>query len=439
MSLRDRVLGPCAVINITTGEVQLDTHAFLLNLLLFDTYVVESHDLREVPRMVDLLGLSAFTSLLKAHTLRFHPGRMYAGSIERPGQWLNNSESRFSTLFNGDLEPARPGFFEVATGVIGPRPGQQVDEEYLNVVAEVPSLSPKRRRLLRNQLQSSLVPMPLGYGTPSTEQTHADLDRGVDVLRVMVARVLSQSLGTKVAPAAISINVHREGTVTLFAESNLPAMFGLSPKDAHAVLGNALLALGRLNVRIEKMSVCRAVSGTSEGEFPLLDAKLQLIQLEVDPAAQGERFHRIVSIVGLPDFRDALGCGDLDIDRFMEVRASVECAQFREWLRGVDDFSDSEIRERVGSLRARLGDLKRTKPGRALRLATSAGLGFVPVVGPLVGIAMSSLDAFLLDKLLPDAGPVAFLNRLYPSIFSDWGGGVDKTKLKRIDPSPPTR
>ena len=43
--------------------------------------------------------------------------------------------------------------------------------------------------------------------------------------------------------------------------------------------------------------------------------------------------------------------------------------------------------------------------------------GIVGMFQPIAGIAISVLDTFLIEKLLPHSGPAAFVNKTYPSLF----------------------
>lgn len=82
-----------------------------------------------------------------------------------------------------------------------------------------------------------------------------------------------------------------------------------------------------------------------------------------------------------------------------------------------ENASDLEIKERVSSLRARLGNAVQTLPGKAIRLLATTGIGLIPPVGPVIGFLAGAVDTFLLEKMLPKSGVVVFLSNLYPSIF----------------------
>ena len=58
-----------------------------------------------------------------------------------------------------------------------------------------------------------------------------------------------------------------------------------------------------------------------------------------------------------------------------------------------------------------------TKNSDNLRFWITTGIGFIPVVGNVISIAVGLLDQFLIDKILPHSGTASFINVLYPSIF----------------------
>lgn len=96
---------------------------------------------------------------------------------------------------------------------------------------------------------------------------------------------------------------------------------------------------------------------------------------------------------------------------------SQELKVFREWLRKIDSVSDSEIVEQLNDIRLKLGVFAQGDTGKASRLVISTLAGFVPVVGAFASLGLGTVDTFLLEKILPYSGVVAFVDKLYPSIF----------------------
>jgi hypothetical protein len=136
---------------------------------------------------------------------------------------------------------------------------------------------------------------------------------------------------------------------------------------------------------------------------------------EVNPDAQEQRFDRVLALAGLPDPETA--GGTVDVEKLIEIRDTTEIREFRHWLRTLDEATDSEIAERVNSVKARVSEAVRSEAGKTVRFVATTGVGFIPIVGPIAGIALGAADQFLLEKLLPEPGPVSFIGSTYRSLF----------------------
>jgi hypothetical protein len=116
----------------------------------------------------------------------------------------------------------------------------------------------------------------------------------------------------------------------------------------------------------------------------------------------------------VPDFKPGQR---VDVERLLKVRESAECREFREWLSSAENMSDAQIKEMVASIRSKIASLAGSTTGKVLRFATTTGVGLIPVVGPIAGAAAGAIDSFLVDRVLPRSGVVAFLSETYPSLF----------------------
>jgi hypothetical protein len=288
VSIRDRLLSPCAVQNVQTEAVTVDVGALLTRLLLFDTFVVKSFYLKELPTIVELFGYRGTIELLKTSAIRFHPYRLLASNLQRADPEDEASQTDVILAFSAQVPPPRPGHFEI-TNVKIDSPDNAF-HEYLQQVHSIPSLSRRQQIDLKSKIAAALVRIPDDYGEPSTNQTHADLDVDRSGLHRTVAKILTDRSGQPVSPNDVSLHVSRESEVGVFVESNLESDFGMGPYEAHEVMGNALLSIDRQNVRIEQMKLCSAIAGTPPGELPHFEEKLQFVLAEVTPEAHGEQF-----------------------------------------------------------------------------------------------------------------------------------------------------
>ena len=107
----------------------------------------------------------------------------------------------------------------------------------------------------------------------------------------------------------------------------------------------------------------------------------------------------------------------MEVQKLLKIRDSAECREFREWLSSLGDTSDAEIKAMVTSLIRKLASMAASSGGKLVRLAATTGIGLIPVIGPIAGATASAIDSFLVEKVLPRSGIVAFLTETYPSLF----------------------
>ena len=127
----------------------------------------------------------------------------------------------------------------------------------------------------------------------------------------------------------------------------------------------------------------------------------------------------MVDAAGLPSFDQAILDGTLDVERLLDVRQTPECKEFREFLTRSSNLDDEELAQRVASVRAKIGSFLKTGAGKTLRLLATTAAGFAAAgpVGAAAGLAASSADSFVLERIFPTSGVVTFVGKQYPSIF----------------------
>lgn len=134
----------------------------------------------------------------------------------------------------------------------------------------------------------------------------------------------------------------------------------------------------------------------------------------LNPQTVEKQFERVIELTDVPDFKPGQ---KVNIELLLRVRDSAECREFREWLPTLEDRTDAEIRDAVSAIRAKMALLASSAGGKLVRLAATTGIGLIPIVGPIAGAAAGAIDSFLIEKLLPRSGIVAFLSETYPSLF----------------------
>jgi hypothetical protein len=199
--------------------------------------------------------------------------------------------------------------------------------------------------------------------------------------------------------------------------TNLKSLLGLDELAEHAAVERGLLGLAGLNQRFAAMEAFRAVSHLNDGDHPLMDARLRFAMREIAPEAIEHSFGRVIRLAGLPDPNER----EVNVWKLLDLIESKEVDEFRTWLRRSDALTDLEITQAVDSLRARLEQAVGGAWGHVVRFlaVNMADLvsPFHPIETKALGMALGGIDEFLVDRLIPEPGPITFLTKNYPSIF----------------------
>jgi hypothetical protein len=179
----------------------------------------------------------------------------------------------------------------------------------------------------------------------------------------------------------------------------------------------ATVAVAGLEAQFGHMDRDNAVGGVKDDSLAIMERKVQTLWQELRPGERVEQFYRVQSIADLPDFGEWLRDPGLDMKRFLEVRQTTECREFREFVGRSASMNDDELRARTTSLRAKIGESVKSTLGKTLRVIGTAAASLVPGVGLVLGPAASAADTFLVEKVFPSTGIISFIGSQYPSIF----------------------
>jgi hypothetical protein len=401
---RDRILAPAAVRNEANEVVGVNLGAIVRRLVLFEEVVLESYSMRELPSLIEALGASDFIELLREGALSI-----------RADAWV------YGETGNGGLVPgygpAPLPLLNYALSPLVPHDREHHIHLCLGEIRAMKSLGTKTSKRVRQAIVDSLVPFPPDPGRKTMDALPRELTMNEGLLRVATIEAAKEKFDRDLAEHQFDIRIEEVDEYVFRAETDLGERASLTPEVTDKVIEGALLAIASLNTRFEEMEAYNVVSGFRAAELPLVEEKFRFVLSQVDPTVQEQRFARVVEIAGLPDPETAPG--SVDIERLLEIRSSEECREFRQWLRSLDQATDEEISEQVNSIREKVAQAVHSKTGKAVRIATTSGVGLIPVVGAPAAVALSALDQFALEKFVPEPGPVSFLSSSYPSIFKD--------------------
>lgn len=392
MDPRESVFGEC----VTTANT-FDLGRLAERLLLFERVVLRSQRLSELPTIVEAFGVEAVIHLLNEGVIRFDCCAYGVGDKNRE---LYAYEL---TSFQGIDHRAQ------ALRFLKP------------VLKQIHDARKVQRTKLENAVDRSLAVVPDNFGREALAQTRRDILGDLPSIRAGVVHAASEFVGMNIRPNDFELTF-RPDDAGWCADTNLARLLGGKDAEAHRIIRSSLLAVAETEKRCELMRSFGSISDFREREVIMLEEKAQRVWTEDNANAQADRMTRVLHLKGLPDIPAAAAANKIDFKKLLHARASEECTQFRRWLRSIDDVSDADLLQRMSSVRSVLARVADSPVGKVLRLAVTLLPGVLlqePSLNLAASAAASSIDTFLLGKLLGKAGPLAFLDDTVTTIFHD--------------------
>jgi hypothetical protein len=213
------------------------------------------------------------------------------------------------------------------------------------------------------------------------------------------------------APEAdISVHLERVSERAVRVTTNLAAL-GFSEAEADKHVESAVLAIGALHQTAEQMIEYHAVGELNDADLVTRSAPSLV---GANSLEQQARLLRLRTVAELPDLGAAVERGELDLDRLIRLRNTKECTEFRTALSSIDRLSDADIADATSPLRTAISRAVHSGPGRVVRFLASSLPGFASsdIRVTVATTALGFVEAFLLERLVPKPGPLAFVNRL---------------------------
>jgi hypothetical protein len=395
MEISRRLIGGSAV--LANGQVaDVDIDGLICRLLLFDKYVLVSIRLQEFPILVRHLGFEGLIDLLAANLIEIRCECFQAVQVGQSG------------LFG---DPILPPFF-YRFNYIDADSKQQYIHDCLKGLHAAPGLKHKQTLRLKKEIVNAIRPLPQEIRPQMFPAFEQEVFHNPSLVRASIDMVFRQKMGRETP--TFSLEVYRESPDTFRVQTDLADRAQISEVQSHKIVETGLMGIAGLSQSILEMKAYSALSGFRDEELPLFRHKLDFLAAAVSSHAKERNFQRVIEVADLPRFSE--GTGALNVGKLLKIRDTSEAREFRDWLGGIAQASEEEVRERVTGLRARAGLKVSGETGKTMRFLVTAGIGLIPGAGP-ASLALSAADQFALDKLLPRSGIAAFVNELYPSIF----------------------
>jgi len=407
MDIQKRLLGPCTIFIPNVDDVKVDMDALIWRLFLFDTYIFVTVRLKEIPHLINAFGYKGANSLLSSGALKIYCDATMPASTGQNSEIKSRREKGILPLGSYSISMIRPHNRD-----------EYISDCLDDSLNNIQSLSLKELDKLRENVVSAIVERPNNYGIDTLNQLKTDLINNLRLIKIMTAKALYNSHKIITHPDNFFLKINRIDEEDFRSEKNIGSLYGLSEVAVHKIVEKALLALASLNQRIEDMFVYSALTGSVGKDLKLFREKFSLLAESISPEAKEIQFQRIIEIGGLPSFKDKDSSFKVDIEKLLKIRESRECQEFRDWITKLNEIKNNELKDYISSIKSKISSFVYELEGRIFRFLVNTGISLLPG-GIISGPALSAIDSFLLEKLIPYSGPIMFINRQYPSIFEE--------------------
>jgi hypothetical protein len=405
MEFQKKLIAPCAKFIRQIDTVQVDYGALLRRLILFDSYILQSIRLKEIPYLVKLFGFDGLIDLLNSGALKIYCDAVTTGQI---GQTAIESRVKKGILPLGSYSFATIRAHGYNTYLLS----------CLKNLDNIKGLSSGQILKVKEAVVRANITKAENAGIQTLNQLKNDLISSSSTIKLLIKRTLLDQYGIDPTSKEFSIRIHQIDDDDFRSETNIGIIFNLNKNKVHKVVEKSLLTLSGLNQRIEEMNVYQAISGFVGSDLPFFHEKLRFLASTLSLKFQEDyQMQRIITIKEFPDITAEEITTKVNVNKLLKIRSSKECKEFREWLPSIESSSDKEISKRLNSIQSKLSPILYGKKSRAIRLLLCTGISQLLAENPIPGIALSLIDSFLIEEIFPYSGPIAFINRLYPLIF----------------------
>jgi hypothetical protein len=269
-----RIFAPIAVQDRENRVVSVDLAAFITRLLLFDTYILQSIWLEDLILLQHSFGTAGLSQLLESGALKFQcPSFTFGQTGQARSAFTPTSERPRPSLplFNYQFSLLRV---------------QGAEEKVDRTLA---ALDPG----LRAELVKGRVLEPADYSKTVFDTFYQDL---TSPLLNSIVKIELRRMG--IVPVSHHLQVEKRDDDEFVVQNDLRRRYLLPDTEAHRVIESAMMALGRMDEHIATMQTHSALTGFSEKDKVLLDAKLGAIAGLVASVSREEQFSRVTVLKG---------------------------------------------------------------------------------------------------------------------------------------------
>lgn len=394
--LHDNIYGRCAnILGNSNDQIEFDIDLFLQRILLFENFTLETIRLKEIPLLAEKIGIDGLILLLECDFFKIHCEALSIGQIGQTSVLKSVQEKGVLPLFSYRFASVSMADFD------------HYIDGCLNEIKKIPNLTEKKRKIIKRLIRSKLV-----LFKPETRGAiYSSFCKDLALKNLVL---LSLKQDTKVSDD-LKFELNRVNDNDWKVETNLSSLINIDDNKSHKIIERALLKISGLSRKIYEMHDFDSLTGFQQDEdFYIFEERLRPLSEKFSDDTLRKNFMRLLEIQKMPDFKTMVESGNFSMKKLLKIRQTKECEEFRKWLWNSGNFSEKEIQDRVRSLRGIFGNFLDSGSGKTIRFGSSTVIG---MINPIMGLGLSVVDTFLLDKFFKKDGISVFINKQYPRLY----------------------
>jgi hypothetical protein len=405
--ISQKVIAPFGTPLADGRAVGIDLNSFVMRLLLFEHYTIETVMLKDVAKLSRAFGVDGLIELLKSGIVSIHMDALTTGQMNREDPLRGNASFPTVGSFGGEFLP----LMHYDPVILNMADRQHYIHQCLTNLTATKAPA-KKFKQLKNATLDALTEVPSIDGPSNLWASNALMQNNAVITQITESK-LREMYGKQLTPSAFDFNFRRSGEYGYAVESNFQQVFGLTEMEVHKLFEAVILATGGFYQRLAIMQAYESIAWFNETDAKVLDAELKVAaQLTKSNTAEASMV-RVLELKELPVLEEG---SHINITALMNLRNSKECKEFREWLKSSTDKSDEAIKHELTSFKAAFANFLNTGTTRVARFVLNTALS---AKMPVAGIAIDVGQQFIIDKILPANGPIAFINNKLPPIWTD--------------------
>ena len=195
------------------------------------------------------------------------------------------------------------------------------------------------------------------------------------------------------------------------AHTNLDRFLNKNLHELHELISPHIASFTGTNFSLGVMAEINATTSLSPSAARITKRRTDLLGRLLRGNDSRETFSRILELADIPILKPGTM---VNAERILELQGSTECKEFRKWLKSATDVETEELEQLLRGWKYRLGRIAHSPIVSVMSWLITTGLSLIE---PITGISLSAAEKFIVERLLPEPGPLAFIKGPYKRLI----------------------